>query len=335
MLIHSPRLRADDVTDPSVIGLILMGSWLEAQLVPGKWVDDRWPILQKIPKSLAPWRSAHDENAVILNKIARAWWDPAKVTIEQGGPAKCFVTDFLDKYESEGFNEDEAALVALGLMLAGAGTSAATHNFLLMGCALYPDTVRKAQEELDRVIGDSRLPTIDDEDSLPYVRAMIKETLRWRPFSNQGESDLCSALVQCLSDHSVGFYHATVKDDYYNGYFIPAGTTIINNAYSVHQDETRFPDPDRFEPMRFINHNLSALNYANLTDADKRDHFAYGVGRRICAGLSVAEPSLFLLAARTLWGFNIAQSRDGNGNLVPINTMAYAGKSTPPNSREG
>lgn len=72
--------------------------------------------------------------------------------------------------------------------MAGAGTSAASMNYLIMACALFPTTVKKAQEELDRVVGPSRLPTLEDEPNLPYVRAMIKECLRWRPFSNQGTS---------------------------------------------------------------------------------------------------------------------------------------------------
>jgi len=91
-------------------------------------------------------------------------------------------------YQNEGWTEDEAARITLGLMMAGAGTSAASINYLIMACALFPETVKKAQEELHRVVGPSRLPTIEDEPNLPYVRAMIKECLRWRPFSNQGTS---------------------------------------------------------------------------------------------------------------------------------------------------
>ena len=46
---------------------------------------------------------------------------------------------------------------------------------------LYPDAMRKAQAELDVVVGRDRLPTFEDKDNLPYIRAIIKETLRWRP----------------------------------------------------------------------------------------------------------------------------------------------------------
>jgi len=53
---------------------------------------------------------------------------------------------------------------------------------------LYPDVMRKAQVELDAVVGRDRLPTFEDKDNLPYIRAILKETLRWRPVGPLGES---------------------------------------------------------------------------------------------------------------------------------------------------
>ncbi|EXJ70144.1 uncharacterized protein A1O5_06212 [Cladophialophora psammophila CBS 110553] len=299
--------RADDITDPSALGLLLTGSWLEENLHPGKYIDDRWPILQKLPRSLARWRKVYDENAKLLDSIARAWWDPAKLAVDQDKAVPCFATGFIKSYASEGFNEDEAALVTLGLMLAGAGTTSSIQNNLIMALALHPHVVEKAHAELDRVVGKNRLPNKDDEQNLPYIRAIIKEIMRWRPFSNQG------------------FYHATTKEDWYESYYIPAHTTVIANAYSIHQDANRHKDPEVFEPARYIDYKLSAQEYANMEDANQRDHFAYGVGRRICAGLNIAEPSLFLLASRLLWGFNISQKRDEDGNLIPIDTLGYSG----------
>jgi cytochrome P450 len=51
---------------------------------------------------------------------------------------------------------------------------------------LYPDVVRKAQEELDTVVGQDRLPDFSDESSLPYVCATLKEVLRWHPVTPLG-----------------------------------------------------------------------------------------------------------------------------------------------------
>lgn len=81
------------------------------------------------------------------------------------------------------------------------------NNFLL-AMTQNPQVVRKAQEELDRVVGSKRMPTWADEKNLPYIRAMIKETLRWRPLNQFGMS------------------HATSEDDWYEGYFIPKGSIV-------------------------------------------------------------------------------------------------------------
>ena len=82
--------------------------------------------------------------------------------------------------------------------------------FLLM--ARYPDVQRRAQADVDN-IAPNRLPTLDDYDSLPYIRAMIKEIIRWAPVA------------------PLGLNHAVLEDDVYENYFIPKGTKIIANIW--------------------------------------------------------------------------------------------------------
>jgi cytochrome P450 len=74
-------------------------------------------------------------------------------------------------------------LIGLG---AGADTTAATLNSFVLAITVFPEALDGAHEELDRVVGPNRLPTFDDEDKLPYIRAMVKETLRWRPVAVLG-----------------------------------------------------------------------------------------------------------------------------------------------------
>ena len=52
---------------------------------------------------------------------------------------------------------------------------------------LHPEIQRKAQAEVDRVIGSDRLPTFADQSSLPYVDALVKEVLRWKPVTPLGK----------------------------------------------------------------------------------------------------------------------------------------------------
>ena len=80
--------------------------------------------------------------------------------------------------------------------------------------AMYPDIQRKAQDEIDRVVGSNRLPNYSDRPSLPYVEALYREVIRWGP-----PSPLNTA-------------HATTKDDIYKGYFIPKGRISIVNHFT-------------------------------------------------------------------------------------------------------
>lgn len=68
----------------------------------------------------------------------------------------------------------------------GADTTSATLNSFILGVTVFPQALEGAHEELDRVVGPNRLPTFEDEENLPYIRAMVKETLRWRPVAVLG-----------------------------------------------------------------------------------------------------------------------------------------------------
>jgi cytochrome P450 len=78
---------------------------------------------------------------------------------------------------------------------------------------LFPEAQRKAQEELDEVVGLIRLPEYSDRKNLPYVNALCKEILRWHPVV------------------PLGVPHRVTQDDVYNGYFIPAGSFVFGNTW--------------------------------------------------------------------------------------------------------
>lgn len=79
--------------------------------------------------------------------------------------------------------------------------------------AAFPESQKKAQAELDAIVGPHRLPCFSDKASLPYITALLKECLRWKvigPF---------------------GFPHCSTEDDEFRGHFIPKGTTVIANLW--------------------------------------------------------------------------------------------------------
>lgn len=80
---------------------------------------------------------------------------------------------------------------------------------------LYPEVQRKAQEEIDRVLGAGRLPKMTDRANLPYIDAVVKETLRWHPVA------------------PMGIPHMSVEDDMYEGYHIPKGSLFLPNIWYI------------------------------------------------------------------------------------------------------
>lgn len=66
-------------------------------------------------------------------------------------------------------------------------------SVFVLAMLLYPDVLRKAQDEIDAVVGRDRLPAFGDKNKLPYIRALVKEVLRWRPVGPLGTS-ICASL---------------------------------------------------------------------------------------------------------------------------------------------
>jgi hypothetical protein len=129
----------------------------------------------------------------------------------------------------------------------------------MLQLTLHPEMQRRAQKELDAVTGlpDSstyRLPTFEDREMLPYIGALVKETLRFMP------------------PISLGLPHAATEDDEYRGWRIPKGAIIIFNAWGINRDENVYPEPERFNPDRFLRRGSEAPEPDPVA--------AWGFGRR-------------------------------------------------------
>jgi cytochrome P450 len=86
-------------------------------------------------------------------------------------------------------------------------------QFFFLAMVLFPEAQRKAQKELDDVVGLHRLLEFEDRADLPYVDALCKEILRWQPVT------------------PLGFAHRVTQDDIFGQYFIPSGSLIVGNTW--------------------------------------------------------------------------------------------------------
>lgn len=87
----------------------------------------------------------------------------------------------------------------------------------------------------------------------------------------------------------------------------------------------RFPNLDVFEPERFTGRTLLAPEYAASADFENRDHYGYGSGKRVCAGIHLGERNLFLAMTKLLWVVDFSEKRDAEGKAIYVDVDPKTG----------
>ena len=158
---------------------------------------------------------------------------------------------------------------ALTFMLAGHETTANAMSWLWYLLARNPDARDRMLAEIDDVLGGRR-PTADDLTRLPWTTACVQESQRY--FS----------AVWIIAREAV-------EDDVIDGHHIRPGTTVLIPIHHIHHDERWWPDPETFDPTRFIGDAVK--------DRPRSAYLPFGGGRRICIGQSFALMEMVLMAA--------------------------------------
>ncbi|KAG0149064.1 hypothetical protein CROQUDRAFT_40479 [Cronartium quercuum f. sp. fusiforme G11] len=267
---------------------------------PGTFALDRHPWLRFIPFLTSKGKRWHQEELSLFRSQVR------NVQESRGERDSCVASYLLEKQKDLKLSDDELAYLAGSLFGAGSDTTSAALSIIIFAAVCFPEEVKKVQEELDRVVGPNRLPTFSDQPELPLVTAFYNETFRWRPVS------------------AAGFMHAAIKEDFYKGHRIPAGSWIIGNHWSIHRDPLVYPEPDMFKPSRWLHRHEKTGEVALRTDLR---HFVYGFGRRRCAGQLVADNSIFINTANLLYAFDFRQKRATDGAEVAMDLDAFADSS--------
>jgi len=179
------------------------------------------------------------------------------------------------------------------MYIAGAESTGSAMSSLFLALVLYPQVQRRAQAELDVVIGRDRLPTFDDRPRLPYIEALCKELMRWQMVA------------------PTGFPHSSNRDEVYKGYFIPKGSTVTANAWAILHDPKLYPDPEEFKPERFLNKDGTVRDDPTLS-------LASGIGKNICPGRHFVDAAIFIAAASVLSVFNVTKAKDESGRETPV-----------------
>ncbi|KAF7374574.1 O-methylsterigmatocystin oxidoreductase [Mycena sanguinolenta] len=264
---------------------------------PGAVAVNIFPILRYLPSWMpgANFQRFAVECRQLIKEMREAPFNFVKQNMRDGTDSTSVVARLL---ESNRYDEVAIKDVAGAAYAGGADTSVSSLASFFLAMALHPDIQKRAQTEIDTVIGTDRLPEFEDRPSLPFVEALYRELMRWKPVA------------------PLGVAHASTADDVYNGYFIPKGTTVISNIWAMTRDESIYPEPERFNPDRFFTAD------GKLNDDDTV--LAFGFGRRICVGRHNAEATVWATLVSVLSTFNIAKAKDDTGKEIEIDPDRYS-----------
>ncbi|KAA1477980.1 cytochrome P450 [Dentipellis sp. KUC8613] len=284
---HGYNAQGND--DPFIRLAALAAHQFSQSMRPGAFLVDIFPMLRFVPDWVpgTAWKQKAKEWSLVLNDMVDLPHSYVKEEMEKGTALPSFtLTHLLEKSENM-TPEYEYSIkwTASTIMSAGADTTVSATSSFFLAMMLHLDVQRKAQAELDAVIGNHRLPSLADRARLPYIEALVSEVLRWNPLG------------------PIGGPRRAMKDDVYNGYHIPKGSNIVPNVWKMLHDEKLYQDPVAFKPERFIN------TAEKVSECDPRN-IAFGFGRRSCPGLLLADTSLFMTCAMVLSVFNISPPPD-------------------------
>nr|KAF6381619.1 cytochrome P450 family 2 subfamily J member 2 [Pipistrellus kuhlii] len=194
--------------------------------------------------------------------------------------------DFIDAYlmeiekhkgdDASSFIEENLIYSTVDLFFAGTETTSTTLRWGLLYMALNPEIQEKVQAEIDRVIGQSKQPSTDARELMPYTNAVIHEVQRMGniiPLNVPREVNNATTMA---------------------GYHLPKGTMIMTNLTALHRDPEEWATPDTFNPEHFLENG----------QFKKREAFLpFSIGKRVCLGEQLARAELFIFFTSLLQKF--------------------------------
>ncbi|KAF9786328.1 cytochrome P450 [Thelephora terrestris] len=299
---------------------------VDIAMVPGRFLVDFFPILKHVPewfpgagfKKFARMAKEDLDDSINLPFLGVKDTFQADATTTTSVVATCL--EELPDLSREGVDEEVVRNVG-GIVFLGNSSpicelqqnytqqswrTASSIKSFFLAVTLHPNVVHLAQKELDEVVGGDRSPDFSDKSQLPYISAIVKEVLRWRPPAPLAPT------------------RRVMEDDVYKGLFIPTGTVVVGNIWAMFRDESVYPDAHVFNPGRFIKDGHIDPNVKDPQE------IVFGWGRRICPGRHFVLRVLWLTIARVLATFDISKCLDEDGNPITPNGKYTSGGITHP-----
>ncbi|KAI3702392.1 hypothetical protein L6452_28130 [Arctium lappa] len=205
-----------------------------------------------------------------------------------------FVDVLLDLESENKFSDSDMIAVLWEMIFRGTDTVAILLEWILARMVLHPDIQAKAQAEIQNVVGSGRPVSDADLPNLPYLQAIVKETLRVHP-----PGPLLSWARLAIHDTQVG------------PHMVPAGTTAMVNMWSITHNDQIWGEPEMFNPDRFMDEEVAIMG-SDLRLAP------FGAGRRVCPGKAMGLATVQLWLAQLLQNFKWVAADGSDPGVVDL-----------------
>ncbi|KAH9478539.1 Cytochrome P450 monooxygenase [Psilocybe cubensis] len=285
----------ESINDPLVSKFNDFHEILISAVTPG--LIEYSPWLQYLPSFLTPWKTKAQHRFLELSSFF------GELMQDHGEQESSAFAPFLIREKDKlGLSDTESAWLA-ATVVAGFGSNNEALLWLFLALIAHPEKQQKCQEELDAIVGHSRMPTFEDRDNLPYIRATARELLRWKAIS------------------PLGTEHVSKEDDWYQGYFIPKGTMCLANLWLMNRNrEVYGDDVEEFNPDRFIDSegklkpSISDTKDGTLCfnpgpSVNSAQHYNISLFchfRSMCPARHLSNDIIFIFIARLLWAVKLS-----------------------------
>ncbi|KAL7642656.1 UNVERIFIED_CONTAM: hypothetical protein RMT77_007221 [Armadillidium vulgare] len=232
-----------------------------------------------------------------MSERFQSYIDEHKKTLDENNPR-----DYIDEYLIEMKRQEsqtdstmsEIDLIGCvaDLFAAGLETTSMTTIWAVFYLATFPEIQEKVHKEIDSILPNGTLVTIEDKSKLPYMEAFLTEVLRY------------STLIPN------GVPHTVLEDTKLGGYIIPKESIILTTTESFHFNPNYFESPEEFRPERF-------LTAEGKFSAPREGFFPFGIGKRQCLGESLARMELFIFLTSLAQNFSFSSPPGKNIDLIP------------------
>ncbi|KAJ6562394.1 cytochrome P450 [Mycena capillaripes] len=274
---------------------------------------DVFPVLNVVPARFSGWKQrAHN-----LRKRQEALFtyllDRVTARVARGENNGAFMEEAYT--HADEWSLSPPLLLHLGgALLEGSDTSASVIQGFILLLSAHPEVQKKAQAEMDAVVGLEEPPKWEDLKRLPYMQAVLEEYMRFRPIA------------------PLTLPHAMSEDDTYDGMLFPKDSIIFTNLCEllsatllwrgIMHDEKYFEEPSKFMPERFLKNPFGTRPDIE-DDPARRDNLSFGGGRRICPGSYTGRAVIEINLANFIWAFDFSPARTPSGEVIPPDLWAF------------